>query len=214
MAHLTALSQQRAVAARAGRPARPRLPAPGVAAALRPRGGARAPRAAETAAAAGTTSGGGPSGGPDGGGGGPVYQGVYGPWRVEREDEVEVLWCAVGGGGAARAGAGGREEGARELEAGGPARPRAHPPRRATAAPPQLPPRPDRDRGRAVRRRGPRAVGCRARRARRAMRAGRGGAGRERVPHPRVRDAAQALPAGAAAQLFPWGRPLLRAHAA
>jgi hypothetical protein len=22
----------------------------------------------------------------------PTYQGVYGPWRVEKEDEVEVLW--------------------------------------------------------------------------------------------------------------------------
>lgn len=25
-------------------------------------------------------------------GGGPTYQGVYGPWRVTKEDELEVLW--------------------------------------------------------------------------------------------------------------------------
>ena len=56
-----------------------------------PRRRSRTPQAAEDggASASTSTSSGGTSGG--GGGGGPVYQGVYGPWRVEREDELEVL---------------------------------------------------------------------------------------------------------------------------
>lgn len=57
-------------------------------AARAPRGSARrapprrAPRAAD--ADGPSTSG--------SGGNGVVYEGVYGPWRVEREDEIEVLW--------------------------------------------------------------------------------------------------------------------------
>jgi hypothetical protein len=42
----------------------------------------RAPSAADADADGTSTSGSGKE----------VYQGVYGPWTVEREDEVEVLW--------------------------------------------------------------------------------------------------------------------------